>query len=280
MWLKKFSQMMKDHWKFPAEEALNYEHGEVWISTPEDRIQPLSHLGRRVWGQVAGVEQMAPDSVVIFLDPRGVAHFPQWAQIEGECFCPVSYFNDLRIGSPDGWSLMVRGGDPIVDGENIRVHNGEVLELFLTRDPPEPEDPMDGESDSSDDDSEDPSDVRDPLPDSSDFLLWAHPTGRATKGPAAPSTSSRSPRRHSAEEERVQTLSIAAHLPKEQFDLTMLPHTMDELWCLLSPWSGDWMNWSLGDVAMNDAAQLAVKSSRPWQELVLSMGSSPPSLHI
>eukprot|EP00439_Symbiodinium_sp_Y106_P043737 s3252_g5.t1 len=142
-----------------AEEALNYEHGEVWISTPEDRIQHLSHLGRRVWGQVAGVEQMAPHSVVIFLDPRGVAHFPQWAQIEGECFCPVSYFNDLRIGSPDGWSLMVRGGDPIVDGENIRVHNGEVLELFLTRDPPEPEDPMDGESDSSDDDSEDPSDV-------------------------------------------------------------------------------------------------------------------------
>ena len=40
------------------------------------------------------------------------------------------------------------------------------------------------------------------------------------------------------------------------------------------------MNWSLDDVAMNDAAQLAVKSSRPWQELVLSMGSSPPSLHI
>ena len=154
-----------------AEEALNYEHGEVWVRMPEDRIQHLSHLGRRVWGQVAvfdGVEQMAQDSVVIFLDLRGVAHFPQWAQIEGECFCPVSYFNDLQIGQPDGWRLMVRGGDPVVDGDNIRVHNGEVLELFLARDPPELEDPMDtdGESGSDEDDDGDCCDAQHPLPDS------------------------------------------------------------------------------------------------------------------
>eukprot|EP00439_Symbiodinium_sp_Y106_P029976 s4797_g3.t1 len=262
---------------------------EIFLQMMKDHL-------KRVWGQVAvfdGVEQRDQDSVVIFLDLRGVAHFPQWAQIEGENFCPVSYFNDLQIGQPLGWSLMVRGGDPVMEGDTIRVHNGEVLELFLARDPPATEDHMDtdGESGSDADEDGDSSDEQDPLPDSSDFSSGHTPPGGPPRGPPPPQPinrpRSRSPRRLSATDEPVKTISLADHLPQEQFDLTVvamrMPHTVDELWCLLSPWSGDWMHWSLDGVPMNTAARRAVESARPWQDLIHNLGSSPPmppSLHI
>ena len=57
-----------------AEEALKYEHGEIWVEVPEDRLVDLAHLGRRIWGQVAvldGLEQRDPTAPVVFVDVRG-----------------------------------------------------------------------------------------------------------------------------------------------------------------------------------------------------------------
>ena len=72
-----------------AEEALHIEHGEAWVSVPNERITHLSHRGRRVWGQVAvfdGIDQYERTEPVIFTDLRGLALFPQWTQNHGTVF--------------------------------------------------------------------------------------------------------------------------------------------------------------------------------------------------
>ena len=106
-----------------AEEALRYEHGDVWVAVPSDRLQNLAHLGRRVWGQVAvldGCKQHGPTTPVIFLDIRGLGLFPQWTQIEGNVFRPVEFYDTLGMPPLPGWTLIVQGGSPRDDGEKYR----------------------------------------------------------------------------------------------------------------------------------------------------------------
>ena len=93
-----------------AEEALKYEHGEIWVAVPEDRLVDLAHLGRRIWGQVAvldGLEQRDPTAPVVFVDVRGLALFPQWTQLETTVFRPVEYYETLDMPPLRDWTLLV-----------------------------------------------------------------------------------------------------------------------------------------------------------------------------
>ncbi|CAE7374664.1 Pol [Symbiodinium sp. CCMP2592] len=271
-----------------AEEALNYEHGEVWIVVPEDRLTHLSHLGRRIWGQIAvldGVEQMAPESLVIFLDLRGLAHFPQWAQIAGDRFSPMSYYEGLQVGAPDGWQLMVKSGETIDDTTELRVRNGEVLEMFLVLASEADLSMTDGTLDMDEDDES----SCDALPDSSDLSSPSpHPPGAPPNGPPPPQPvnrpRSRSPRTGRGRQSHPATLCLADCVSRQQFDLTVsrlcLPHTSHELWGLCKPWPGDWLEWSMDKVELNAEAKKVVEAAPAWPSLLKAKPTGPIQLHV
>ena len=136
-----------------AEEALHIEHGEAWVSVPNERITHLSHRGRRVRGQVAvfdGIDQNERTEPVIFTDLRGLALFPQWTQNHGTVFKLLEYHETLDMPELPGWTLLVQGGQPRDDGVNIDVQTGELLSFALVKDDSTSEDDVDMDPDSED----------------------------------------------------------------------------------------------------------------------------------
>ena len=39
------------------EVPVQHEHGDVWIEVPQDKLPALAHIGRRIWGQVAVLDE-------------------------------------------------------------------------------------------------------------------------------------------------------------------------------------------------------------------------------
>ena len=74
-----------------AAEAVGWEHGECVVWMPLDLIVRLSHAGRRTWEQVAVLDSRAQPmerTIIMFLDLRGLTHFPQWVQLDRELSTP------------------------------------------------------------------------------------------------------------------------------------------------------------------------------------------------
>ena len=117
-----------------AEEALQMKRGESVVYLPDERMPWLSHAGRRIWEQVAVLDncnQPPEDSVVIFLDVRGLTCFPQWVQLTTTFFDPAEYVAGLQLPGAVGWTLMVAGGRACCEDNLIEVHENEVVSLFL-----------------------------------------------------------------------------------------------------------------------------------------------------
>ena len=281
-----------------AEEALRYEHGDVWVAVPSDRLQNLAHLGRRVWGQVAvldGWEQHGPTTPVIFLDIRGLGLFPQWTQIEGNVFRPVEFYDTLGMPPLPGWTLLVQGGSPRDDGENIDVQNEDVLHLFLARDGSEAaESADDGSSDGGGMHEEDS--CSGSQPSSGDESTASQHDGQP-RGPPPPrpvnepEARSRSPRRNGAlhalgrmGQAGTRELRLKDYIVEQTFDLTQvrlpLPHSVDDIWPIFRPWSGVWMCWDLSGTDLNEAAREVLKQAVSWQEVIGRADPSGPRIHI
>ncbi|CAE7386010.1 unnamed protein product [Symbiodinium sp. CCMP2592] len=293
-----------------AEEALRYEHGDVWVKVPNERLLDLAHMGRRVWGQVAvldGWEQHGHNAPVIFADIRGLALFPQWLQLEGTVFKPVDFYETLDLPPLPGWTLLVQGGNPRDDGENIDVADGEVLHLFLAKDDSaenaESEESSGGDGgDAGDggDDGSDSSSTFDAMPDSDDLTTPSpHDQNGPPRGPPrprpvnAPPDRSRSPRRHGDHEsdeactnvpDAPCLLRLHDHIDGPNYDLTRislpLPHRVDDIWPLFCPWSGEWLQWNLEGIDMNAEAEMAVRQACPWQQLLMDESHEAPQIHI
>ncbi|CAE7193839.1 ANKRD1 [Symbiodinium sp. CCMP2592] len=278
-----------------AEEALRYEHGDVWIATPNERIEALTHRGRRVWGQIAvldGVEQHGPNEPVIFTDLRGLGLFPQWTQLEGNAFRPLEYYDTLGMPDLEGWAVMVQGGDPQDDGVTILVKPGEVLVFHLAkeeRDDGEAGSIDDNEDDSSDPDHDESSEGEDALPDSSDLEPSGEdPYDGPPRGPPPPQPvnrpRSRSPRRrHDESPECRMTIQLAPHLPAPAFDLGLLrvqlPEEAQGLERLRRPWDPTWMSPLPSGPKYKSETVEAIADMRHWSDL-LSNGYDPRKAEI
>ncbi|CAE7710018.1 unnamed protein product [Symbiodinium sp. CCMP2592] len=263
-----------------AEEALQYEHGDVWVVVPEERIPRLSHLGRRVWGQIAvmdGVEQRDRDAPVIFNDLRGLGLFPQWTQVEGTVFQPTTYYESLQMPELEGWTLMVQGGEPRDDGHNIDIHGGEVLVYYLEQLRETPEETDDMEDDDDDSSSSSSSATHDALPGSSELTEPSSgeeptnfPRGPPPPRPVNEPDRSRSPRRNqegvdSSEQGAELRIQDFVHPPVYDLTTTTLPfpHTSADVWSMSKPWPGG-----------------ALRETQPIQTLLTSRCEGQPQIHV
>ena len=85
----------------------------------------------------------------------GLGLFPQWTQIEGNIFRPVEFYDTLGMPPLPGWTLVVQGGQPRDDGENIDVQHEDVLAFALVKEDSEQESGREGDESSGGDDMED-----------------------------------------------------------------------------------------------------------------------------
>ena len=266
-----------------AEEALHYEHGECWVMAPQDRVRHLAHQGRRIWGQLAvmdGYEQHAPEAPIIFLDLRGVAHFPQWAQLPNTTFRPVEYYQGLHMPDLPDWVLMVEGGEPLEDGESIAIHSGDTLTFFLRpRTSSDSADSMDSDSDDqapSDDDGSSPG--PDNLPGSSDFSASPPPDDGTRRGapPPEPVDRSRSPRR--------SPLLLHEHLPPPVIDIdketVALPHGTCLLGALTTAWHPTWANPCWDEIQLPATTAQHMSQVKSWQTAEWGQATTQPVFHL
>ncbi|CAE7717929.1 unnamed protein product [Symbiodinium sp. CCMP2592] len=281
-----------------AEEALNYEHGEVWIVTPTERIGQLSHRGRRVWGQIAvldGVEQHTPNEPVIFTDLRGLGLFPQWTQLSGSTFRPLDYYDTLGMPDLAGWAVMVEGGEPHADGATITVQPGEVLAFHLKKDEADSDEDMpgdDGDGDSSGSGTDDSSDGTDALPDSSEMGSPHQPVpGEPPRGPPRPEPvnrpRSRSPRRRAFDPGAMgPALELANMLPPPTFDLGLqsvqLPLAQEDLQqCMGWVWDTEWMAPLPSSLEYKPPTVEALRDMKHWSDVLLNdAGPAEVEVHL
>ena len=261
-----------------AEEALRYEYGECWVCAPNVSTRHLAHQGRRIWGQLAvldGREQHTREAPVVFLDLRGVAHFPQWAQLPSTTFKPYEYYQGLHMPDLPDWVLMVEGGEPREDGQRVVIQSGETLTFYLRRRTDSDTSSgaaTDGETLPSDDDS---STGTDPLPHSSDFSDGPAPSGDGPRGPPPPSpvNRSRSPRRH--------VLSLHSHLPPPELDIAKeavtLPHGMQLIEEIVRAWSPGWAQPQWNSIHLPASTKAALEGMPQWPHLEGANAQNSPT---
>ena len=165
-----------------AAEALDYAPGQCWTRTPDPRIASLALNGRRIWDQVAvldGQDQYDQNSIIVFLDLRPLAHFPQWLQLPDNVFDARAYFDGLQIEVDGQWTLMIEGGEPLPEPHLLRVRDRETLVFYLAQGEAVHDDPPGNRS--SDESSDSSSGTFDPQRDSSDFFLVPAPSRRSTE---------------------------------------------------------------------------------------------------
>eukprot|EP00439_Symbiodinium_sp_Y106_P027480 s6819_g3.t1 len=93
--------------------AFGFAEGSFRLRVPTDRPARLNWAGGSVHSVVAVVPRTdgAPeDERVIFIDLRGLGHWPQWTTVEGQYFHPGRYVEALQIDVVDEFSVVVQGG--------------------------------------------------------------------------------------------------------------------------------------------------------------------------
>ncbi|CAE7257034.1 unnamed protein product [Symbiodinium sp. CCMP2592] len=269
------------------EEQLVYED---LPGAEEHRIDlALSHAGRSVYKQIAvnpgprSTREDDPSATIVFLDLRGLTHFPQWVQLTGDLFNTVEYLEGIQVPSVPGWTVVIEGGEATDDPEVLRVQDGETLNFFMKAD--EDLTPSPAASHEEDPDEEGSSDdPPDPMDTSDDSVAPPLPDGRP-RGPPPPRpvNRSRSPRRHQDDPQHAE-LSLAAMLPSPTFDLTRTvlqwPHQSTELNSWFHPWGPAWLNWNLDGVRLHPTASDAVQSSVHWADLLPEIMQGTGEFHI
>ncbi|CAE7786256.1 unnamed protein product [Symbiodinium sp. CCMP2456] len=248
-----------------AAEALEINHYDIAVHAPNTRVRGLSLSGRRIWSQIAVLEADQPepgDTIVAFLDLRGLGYFPQWVQLD----------------------VAVNGGEPSLDGPWIKLEHGEVIELFMQKLESSSEGTETSHQANEDGESEDSS-YTDPLPHSSDFSDGPSPAGPGPFGPPPPQPvsgdRSRSPRRssslHSIEckadaDHSPSELKIADHLPVQEHDLTqetiLLPDVQDKALSLMRPWSPSWLKADLHSCELKSSTAKRVAELVHWSDVL------------
>ncbi|CAE7349989.1 unnamed protein product, partial [Symbiodinium sp. CCMP2456] len=282
-----------------AAEALELPTTDHWVTIPETKFFRLAHAGKRIWEQYAVLEGEPPEETeraVIFLDLRGLTHFPQWMQAPTKLFNPADYVQGLQLPRLRGWTLIVEGGEPIEDTGKISVRSGEVLTLYLRRTAGD-EDSMEVDDESSDSSSGDSGDDSDP--DSYDLdaeetdgePLPPRTGNSPRRGPPPPQpvNRSRSPRRrdgtnHPTAPQEKRTLALDDHLGTPEYDLTRMslrmPHAGDAVRPIVTPWSLDWLWYDLGKIELHPAAKEAVEQAGSWKDLLLQWTGEPIDFHL
>ncbi|OLQ02300.1 hypothetical protein AK812_SmicGene14861 [Symbiodinium microadriaticum] len=226
----------------------------TWLRAPTYRIRNLCLLGKRIHSIVAVADQEifpTPLYRIIILDLRGVGRWPQWVAVHGNEFCPGQYVEDLAVEVLPEFSIVVKGGKKIRGSTNLRVNDGDTLEISLRR----TEDITDTESEDEDDDSDPDEDMEEDeeVLRSSDLSIGSPPSGPGPHGPPPPEPvnrqRSRSPRRspeHTPEESgtTAATLELAKCVPSPSFDLqedvVELPHEPQDIRQTFHVWPPDW----------------------------------------
>ncbi|CAE6939333.1 Pol [Symbiodinium sp. CCMP2592] len=270
--------------------AFGLTEGAFRLRAPTDRPVRLCWKGASVHSLVAVVPRhVGPSDTasVIFLDLRGVGHWPQWTTVDGPLFHPGRYVEDLQIELVEGFSVVVQGGRIRGEDGYVEVQDGEVLEIVLRQTAtltPTQEGSSGASDDEEDDDCEDgeSSSTFDALPDSSDFSEGA-PNGPGPWGPPPPEPvnaprrgRSRSPARRgdttSGPPTSPATISIAAELPVPTYDLTIdtlkLPSVPPAWTTHPKPWPPTWLHFHLGGLPLKEATTKALAQTVPWPELL------------
>ena len=116
--------------------AFGFAEGSFRLRVPTDRPARLNWAGGSVHSVVAVVPRTdgAPeDERVIFIDLRGLGHWPQWTTVEGQYFHPGRYVEALQIDVVDEFSVVVQGGRRHGSDGHILVQDGELIEITLRR---------------------------------------------------------------------------------------------------------------------------------------------------
>ena len=203
-----------------AEELFNIEFEAAWTVTPHPPVRLLAYCGHRIHSQIAVLEwDQHPllETTVIFLDLRGLALFPQWLALDGNIFNPTTYLDGLQSRTPDGWTNVVQGGEPIEPGTMVRVRHGEVITIYMQRTEvvtsAESEGPDSSDSDDDSDDQTGHESDTDSILHSSE--LSDPPDDGIIRGPPPPipMDRSRSPRRRSTTNKCEDKEATSAILP-------------------------------------------------------------------
>ncbi|CAE6930722.1 unnamed protein product [Symbiodinium sp. CCMP2592] len=203
-----------------AGEAFELEPDAFWLRAPTNRPTGMFKANRRIHSVVAVVQDQyfnRDRASIITLDLRPIGQWVQWVAVESELFYAGDYIAALQLPVVDGFSVVIHGGTKTRTPGAQRVNDGDVLEVTLTRsDDITPSESSDGDNDS-DAGGDDESDEE----------------GQSTAADLRADTTMKSDR------------LLKRVLPPASFDISArtvaLPHTVDDVKCLLRPWPPDWM---------------------------------------
>ncbi|CAE7671016.1 unnamed protein product [Symbiodinium sp. CCMP2592] len=279
-------------------DVLGHEPEEIWILAPADRPMHLTDRARRVRSMLAVVdkaEHPREQSILIFLDLRGVGMWVQWLCLDSPYFDPMPYLDSLQLEYHPGWSIIVRGGRRTGNGLELEVQRGELLlvELRMSTDITPTASENEGSSDDGSEDdgeSENDEDVTDenmdgPGDDNSDQQPDAEPDPDRSRSPRRGDPPTTTPCRHGwdhgrpAKLARIIPLALAAVIPPANFVLTnetlRLPHHPDELQALLRPWPPDWIANTTDKLDIHPRTAEAFADLTHWSDLLSDAGAEP-----
>ncbi|CAE7830408.1 Pol [Symbiodinium sp. CCMP2592] len=270
--------------------AFNVQESQIWLRAPTERPHRLCWAGHRVHSVIAVVDRalfQPADTQIVFLDLRGIGHWPQWVAVQDHLFHAGLYVESLQIEVIPEYTIVVRGGTPHGNEGHVWVADGDTLDIHFQRVADLTPSPTSHGSEG----SEESSSTRDALPDSSD-LSGSPPRGPGPWGPPPPRpvnqprSASRSPRRHAlaGEEPPVPvTICLANQIPVPVYDLTMetleLPDVPASWKDCPTPWPLTWLIGDISQLPLKDVTKAAIDTTVDWRAL-LSKPRGAEELHV
>ena len=248
------------------------------VRKPTEEHVHLAHAGRHIYQTVAVIDRAWPnngEAAYIYLDLRGIGCFTQWVRVPGFVFNPVTYYEDLQIAEPEGWTLTIGGGQPL--GDNLlRVRDGEIIEMRF-----EPSSSMSTSEEELTDEESDSSHLTGDNDGSTDHTMDSgsgpEQPGDEPRGPPPPRPldRSRSPRRSEDIPGEMGTGTLVAAVPTHDLTQTTmaLPHDWWPLRAIFRPWSPEWLQPPLKELKIPQAIQDVLDTSSHWSELLF--GEAP-----
>ncbi|CAE7191431.1 unnamed protein product [Symbiodinium sp. CCMP2456] len=260
----------------PTDVAAELFPGMRYVKFPVEEIFKLAHAGRHIDHTVAVVDKDWPDDAPFaFLDLRGLGCFSQWVRVPGDYFDPVAYYEDLQLPEVAGWTLEIRGGEPVAENL-LHIRDGELIEFHMAPSSSTSEDEAtDRDGDTSDCTGQSDSDMQ-----SSSSTDRRPGTASPRRGPPRPTpvNRSRSPRRPEGREAADKpTIELFDKIPPATFDLTastlQFPHDWNRMREFFRPWSPTWMQPNLTNLELPDNLKAAVEATSHWSELMPLLGN-------